>query len=76
MPRGRTSKYTAKQERKAEKIKEGYLERGVSRKVASRIAWATVNKLDRGGRNPGGSGRGKPRRSPTGKKRLSATRSR
>jgi hypothetical protein len=69
MPRGSTSKYTAKQERKAEKIKEGYLESGVSKKEASRRAWATINKQDGGGKNPGGSGRGKRGKSPTGKRR-------
>ncbi len=59
MPRGETSKYTDKQERKADHIAEGYEERGVSEKEAERRAWATVNKDDGGGKNPGGSGRGK-----------------
>lgn len=59
MPRGSKAKYTSKQERKAAKIKEGYVERGVSEKEAARRAWATVNKQDGGGKNPGGSGRGK-----------------
>ncbi len=52
-----TSKYTAKQERKAEHIKEGYTDKGVSEKEAEARAWATVNKQDGGGKNPGGSGR-------------------
>lgn len=59
MPRGDKSKYTAKQERKADHIAEGYRERGVSTEEAERRAWATVNKDDGGGKKPGGSGRGK-----------------
>lgn len=54
-----TSKYTSKQERKADHIEESYKERGVSAKEAEKRAWATVNKQDGGGRNPGGSGRKK-----------------
>ncbi len=59
MPRGDKSKYTDKQERKAEHIAESYESRGVSDKEAERRAWATVNKDDGGGKRPGGSGRGK-----------------
>src|SRR5262245_9005001 len=59
MPRGDKSKYTDKQERKADHIAEGYKKRGVSTKEAERRAWATVNKDDGGGKKPGGSGRGK-----------------
>ncbi len=59
MPRGEKSKYTDKQERKAEHIAEGYEAKGVSTKEAERRAWATVNKDDGGGKKPGGSGRGK-----------------
>lgn len=58
MPRGDKSKYTDKQERKADHIAEGYEKRGVSEKEAERRAWATVNKDDGGGKKPGGSGRG------------------
>ena len=57
MPRGDKSKYTDKQERKADHIAEGYEKRGVSEKEAERRAWATVNK-DSGGGNKSGSGRG------------------
>lgn len=53
------NKYTAKQERKAEHIEESYDKKGVSKKEAERRAWATVNKQDGGGKNPGGSGRKK-----------------
>ena len=59
MPRGDKSKYTDKQERKAEHIEESYESRGVSEKEAERRAWATVNKDDGGGKLRGGSGRGK-----------------
>jgi plasmid stabilization system protein ParE len=59
MPRGDKSKYTNKQERKADHIAESYESRGVSDKEAERRAWATVNKDDGGGKKAGGSGRGK-----------------
>ena len=58
MPRGDKSKYTDKQERKADHIAEGYEKRGVSDKEAERRAWATVNKESGGGKKSG-SGRGK-----------------
>ena len=59
MPRGDKSKYTDKQERKAEHIIESYEGRGVPEAEAERRAWATVNKDDGGGKRPGGSGREK-----------------
>jgi len=59
MPRGDKSKYTDKQERKADHIAKGYEKRGLSEGEAERRAWATVNKDDGGGKAPGGSGRGK-----------------
>jgi plasmid stabilization system protein ParE len=58
MPRGDKSKYTDKQERKADHIAEGYEKRGVSDQEAERRAWATVNAEDGGGKQSG-SGRGK-----------------
>ena len=51
------NKYTAKQERKVDHIKDSYEKNGVSDKEVEKRAWATVNKQDGGGRNPGGSGR-------------------
>ena len=57
------NKYTSKQERKAEHIEEGYKKKGVSAKEAEKRAWATVNKQDGGGKNPGGSGRKKSAKS-------------
>jgi len=57
MPRGEKSKYTSKQERKADHIAEGCEKKGASEKEAEQRAWATVNKQDGGGKNPGGSGR-------------------
>jgi len=66
MPRGDKSKYTDKQKRKAEHIEEGYRERGLPEEEAERRAWATVNASDRGGKKPGGSGRGKsPNKEPS-----------
>ena len=53
MPRGDKSKYTDKQERKADHIAESYEEHGVSDKEAERRAWATVNKDDGGGKRTG-----------------------
>lgn len=77
MPRGDKSKYTDKQERKADHIAEGYEKRGVSEKEAERRAWATVNKDDGGGKKPGGSGRGKSTGHPAARKggKASASRS-
>jgi plasmid stabilization system protein ParE len=57
MPRGDKSKYTDKQERKADHIAESYEARGVPEKEAEQRAWATVNKDDGGGKKAG-SGRG------------------
>jgi len=59
MPRGDKSKYTEKQKRQAEHIEEGYEQRGLNEDEAARRAWATVNKMTGGGKEPGGSGRGK-----------------
>jgi hypothetical protein len=60
MPRGDKTAYTDKQKRKAEHIEEGYTKRGMSRKRAEQIAWATVNKQDGGGkRSRGKSGAAK-----------------
>src|SRR4030081_787339 len=58
MPRGDKSKYTDKQERKADHKAEGYEKRGVPEQEAERRAWATVNKDDGGGKKAGGAGRG------------------
>ncbi|MGO4707357.1 plasmid stabilization protein [Microvirga sp. 2MCAF38] len=63
MPRGDKSKYTPKQERKADHIAEHYEERGVPEKEAERRAWATVNKDDAGGKKSG-SGRGQSTGNP------------
>jgi plasmid stabilization system protein ParE len=57
-PGGDKSKYSDKQERKADHIAESYEHRGVPDKEAERRAWATVNK-DGEGKKEGGSGRGK-----------------
>ena len=60
MPRGSKSSYTSKQKRQAEHIEDSAKKRGRSSKTAARIAWATVNKQDGGGKKSG-SGRGKKR---------------
>ena len=56
MPRGEKSAYTDKQKRQAEHIEESEKDRGRSSEDAERIAWATVNKQDGGGKKSG-SGR-------------------
>lgn len=53
------TKYTEKQERKADHIEESYEKKGVGKEEAEKIAWATVNKQDGGGKKTGGSGRKK-----------------
>ena len=58
MPRGDKSAYTEKQKRQAEHIEEGYEKRGTGKKEAESRAWATVNKMEGGGKKSG-SGRGK-----------------
>jgi plasmid stabilization system protein ParE len=67
MPRGDKSRYTDKQERKADHIAEGYERKGVPEQEAERRAWATVNKDDGGGKKVGGSGRGKKTGHPAAK---------
>lgn len=57
MPRGDKSKYTDKQQRKADHIADSYESRGVPEEEAKQRAWATVNKDDGGGKK-GGSGTG------------------
>ena len=58
MPRGDKSAYTDKQKRQAEHIEKSEEKRGKSEDTAERIAWATVNKQDGGGKKSG-SGRDK-----------------
>lgn len=50
MPRGDKSAYTDKQKRQAKHIEESELDSGRSKADAERIAWATVNKQDGGGK--------------------------
>lgn len=56
MTRGDKSAYTDKQKRKAEHIEDSEREKGRSKEDAERIAWATVNTQDGGGKKSG-SGR-------------------
>ena len=58
MTRGDKSAYTDKQKRQARHIEQSEQEAGRSEETAERIAWATVNKQDGGGKKSG-SGRGK-----------------
>ncbi len=58
MPQGDKSSYTDKQKRQAAHIEAGYEKKGLSTKNAEARAWATVNKLDGGGKLSG-SGRKK-----------------
>lgn len=53
MVRGNKSAYTEKQKRQAEHIEKSEIESGRSREDAERIAWATVNKQDGGGKKRG-----------------------
>jgi plasmid stabilization system protein ParE len=76
MPRGDKSKYTDKQKRQAEHIEKGYEKRGVSPDEAEARAWATVNKMEGGGKKPGGSGRGKKMSKAPAKKTAAARRKR
>lgn len=55
MPRGDKSAYTPKQKRQAAHIEDSERARGRSEKAAERIAWATVNKQDGGGKKKSGS---------------------
>jgi len=41
---GRKSTHTAKEDRKAKHIEQGYEKKGVSKDESERRAWATVNK--------------------------------
>ena len=58
MPKASKSRYTAKQRRQARHIEESEKKLGRPRKVAARIAYATVNKQSGGGKKSG-SGRGR-----------------
>ena len=56
MPQGVKSSYTDEQKRQVEHIEAGYEKKGLSVKTSKARAWATVNKLDGGGKKSG-SGR-------------------
>lgn len=53
MPRGSKEKYSAEQKKKAEHIEAGYEQKGVPKRKAEAIAWATVNKQSGGGERSG-----------------------
>jgi plasmid stabilization system protein ParE len=71
MPTGDKSKYTDKQIRKAEHIEDSYRERGVPEDEAEARAWATVNKIDGGGKKSG-SGRARKAKKEPAKKAVTA----
>jgi hypothetical protein len=58
MPNDNKSSYTDKQKREAHHIEASEKKEGKSKDDAERIAWATVNKQDGGGKKSG-SGRDK-----------------
>lgn len=55
MPTGSKDAYTDKQKRQAAHIEQSEREAGRSKEDAERIAWATVNKQDGGGKKGGAS---------------------
>lgn len=61
MARGSKKSYTSKQKRQARHIEDSAKKSGKSSKTAARIAYATVNKQDGGGKKSG-SGRGSGKR--------------
>ncbi len=67
MVQGSKKKYTSKQKRRAKHIEDSSKKSGKSEKTAKRIAYATVNKEDGGGKKSG-SGRGKKVNRSAGKK--------
>jgi hypothetical protein len=67
MARGSKRSYTSKQRRKASKIEDSGKKRGMSSKRAKAMAYATVNKEDKGGKKSG-SGRGKTRSTASSRK--------
>ncbi len=75
MPRGSKKSYTSKQRRQASHIEESAKKSGKSSKTAARIAYATVNKQDGGGKKSGG-GRGKTRSTASSRKGGRARKSR
>lgn len=64
MPQGDKSSYTSKQKRQAKHIEASEKKSGRSSKTAARIAYATVNKQDGGGKKSG-SGRKTARTRPS-----------
>ena len=60
MPTGSKKSYTTKQRRQAKHIEDSAKKSGQSPKTAARIAYATVNRQDGGGKKSG-SGRKAPR---------------
>ena len=72
MPQGDKSAYTDKQKRQAEHIEESEREQGRSKEEAERIAWATVNKQDGGGKLSGAGRKTAAKKSPVTRTRNAA----
>ncbi|MGZ3710225.1 MAG: hypothetical protein ACXVBE_00640 [Bdellovibrionota bacterium] len=53
MPRGSKAAYTSKQKRQAKHIEDSEKKTGKSPKVTARIAYATINKRQGGGKKSG-----------------------
>lgn len=78
VPQGSKSSYTSRQKRQAHHIEGSVKRRGGSSRTAERIAYATVNKQDKGGKRSG-SGRGRRRTTASsrrGGRKAATTRSR
>jgi hypothetical protein len=58
MSKGDKSSYTAKQKRQAAHIEKSQEQKGRSKEDAERIAYATVNKQDGGGKKSGSGRKG------------------
>ncbi|GAB3729161.1 hypothetical protein GCM10028862_07340 [Luteimonas pelagia] len=58
MSKGDKSAYTDKQKRQASHIEQSEKKQGRSEEDAERIAWATVNKQDGGGKKSGSGRKG------------------
>lgn len=67
MARGSKKSYTSKQRRQASHIEEGAKRGGKSTARAKQIAYATVNKQERGGKKAG-AGRSKARSTASSRK--------
>jgi hypothetical protein len=73
-PQGSKSAYTSKQKRQARHIEESEKKSGRSSKTAARIAYATINKRDGGGKKSGSGRKGSSTRNSRSTRTRSASR--